>query len=282
MPAMTDGAGHEGRAARVLREVAEAWATDPEAALGRLDAVLDGHDAPPPPSRARLEARRGQLRTFLGRLGAAETGLRRARGEGRDAYLELQLAAVLGWRGDAPALREAGEIVPGLRARARRLRDGPLAIAAACLAGEAALRHGDADAAVRAYGEALGISEFASSEAASVAPLTGLATAHARGRAPGKAAPLARRALERARRVGDRAGVARALAALAEADGRPELYLEAADEADAAPHRPLALACRIAAAEAGRASAEELRRAARAMGARALEARAEAAGATRS
>jgi hypothetical protein len=281
MPAMSDGDAHDVHAARILRDVAEAWSRDPQAALARLDAALDDGDVVGGPQRARLEARRGQLRTFLGRLELAEAGLRRARRASADPYLDLQLVAVLGWRGDAAARREAAELLPPLRAQARRLRDGPLAIAAACLAGESALRDGDADAAARAYGEALGISEFASSEAASVAPLAGLATAHARGRAPGKAAPMARRALERARRVGDRAGVARSLAALAEAERRSELFLTAADEADAAPHRPLALACRVAAAEAGRAAPDDLAARARTMGAHDLGARAEAAAATR-
>ncbi len=281
MPAMTDAAAHEVVAARLLRDVAEAWASDPEAALARLDAALDRDDGAFGPSRARLEARRGQLRTFLGRLAAAEAGLRSARAEAVDPYLDLQLAALLGWRGDPAALHEAGGLVTALRSEARRLRDGPLAIAAACLAGEAALREGDADRAVRAYGEALGISEFTSSDAASVAPLAGLATAHARGRAPGKAAPLARRGLERARRVGDLSGAARSLAALAEADRRAELFLEAADEADAAPHRPLALACRVAAAEAGRTPQDDLAARARTIGAHELASRAEAAAATR-
>lgn len=267
----SDATRREAQAARLLREVEERWQVEPAAALDLLDAALDGDDATYGADRARIEARRGQLRIFLGRLTAAEDGLRAARRRTGDPYLDLQLAAALGWRGGDAAWREASDLAGDLRTRARRLRDGPLAIAAACLAGEAALRAGDPDAAVRAYGEALGISEFSSSEAVSVAPLSGLATAHARGRAPGKAAPLAQRALERARRVGDRAGTARALLALGEAEDRAARFLDAAGEADAAPHRPLALTCRARAAEAGTTPPGPLLTDARAMGARDVE-----------
>jgi hypothetical protein len=86
---------------------------------------------------------------------------------------------------------------------------------------------GTATDAVEAFGEALGVSEFSTSEAVSVVPLAGLALAHLGGRAPAKAAPLALRALGRAQRVRDPAGIARALLALGAAErdvGREERH----------------------------------------------------------
>jgi hypothetical protein len=124
-------------------------------------------------------------------------------------------------------------------------------LAAACLLGDLRLQKGDADGAVHAYGEALGISEFARDEGASVTPLAGLAAAHHAGRAPAKAGPLARRALARAEAAGDAAGAARACLALAAAEGDVGALGRAAEAADGAPHRPLALRARRRRWEAG-------------------------------
>lgn len=273
MPRMTEDPAPARDAAALLRAVAETWSREPERAVARLDAALDGPEAWPAAARARLEARRGQLRVFLGRLEAATIGLRAARHRAGDPYLDLQLAAALAWRGDPEARSEALRLARSVRSDARLTRDGPLAIAASCLVGEAALEDGQPEDALRAFGEALGISEFASSDAASVLPLVGLARAHARGRAPGKAAPLAQRALERARRTGDRAGEARALMALAEAEPNPERFLEAAMVATSAPHRPLALEARLRAFAAGVGPREGLAEEAEAIGAKGASAR---------
>jgi tetratricopeptide (TPR) repeat protein len=256
--------------ATLLAAARDAWPRDPDGAARRLAAGLAELDAAGgmrPADGARLRARLGQLRLFLGEVPAALRVLREAVALAEDGYAQLQLGAALAWRGEpGDAGRAEAHADAALRA-ARRGRDGPLALAALCLRGELRLAAGDPDAALRAYGEALGISEHARSDAASVAPLAGLAAAHHAGRAPSKAAPLARRGLRRAEAAGDAAGASRAWLVLGEVEGDPEAYALAAEAADAAPHRPLALRARRRRLEAGGGGdAAELLARARAMG----------------
>ncbi|MDZ7707671.1 MAG: hypothetical protein U5J97_07205 [Trueperaceae bacterium] len=235
----------DARAKLLLDEVARTWGTDPAAAEARLAGALEEASRFDPAERARLHARLGQLRIFLGRIDDAVGVLYEALGSWEDGYLELQLAAALVWRGDAEALAEGERRAGHASALARRHRDGPLQIGASCVRGEAALALGRPRDAVEAFGEALGVSEFSTSEAVSVVPLAGLALAHLGWRAPAKAAPLASRALGRAQRVRDPAGIARALLALGLAERDAARLVEAAKAADAAPHRPLALRARV-------------------------------------
>lgn len=239
----------DARTALLLREVAEIWSADPVAAEARLASELAGPSRLGPAERARLHARLGQLRIFLGRIDDALELLYVAAADGEDGYVELQLGSALAWRGDAAALAEGERRAAHASDLARRHRDGPLQIGALCVRGEVALARGRSRDAVEAFGEALGVSEFSSSEAVSVLPLAGLALAHLGWRAPAKAAPLALRALERAERVGDPAGRARALLALGTAERDVARLAEAAEAADAAPHRPLALRARVRASK---------------------------------
>lgn len=240
--------------ATLLADVRDAWLTDPDGAAARLADGLAGVEAAggiDPAARVRLRSRLGQLRLFLGDVPGALQALFEAIEIAPDGYAELQLGNALAWRGrpdDAPSALAHAEAA---RAAARRSRDGPLALASSCLLGEFRLAGGDVDAAVHAYGEALGISEFARDEAASVTPLAGLAAAHHAGRAPAKAGPLARRALARAEAAGDAAGAARAWLVLAVAEHDVDAFGRAAEAADAAPHRPLSLRARRRKVEAG-------------------------------
>lgn len=239
----------DAHAALLLREVAQIWSADPVAAEARLASELAGPSRLGQAELARLHARLGQLRIFLGRIDDALDVLYAASATGEDGYVELQLASALTWRGDAAALAEGERRAAHASDLARRHRDGPLQIGALCVRGEVALALGRPRDAVEAFGEALGVSEFSTSEAVSVLPLAGLALAHLGWRAPAKAAPLALRALERAQRVGDPAGRARALLALGTAERDVGRLAEAAAAADAAPHRPLALRARVRALE---------------------------------
>lgn len=258
--------------AAALQAAAASWSHDPEGAEAGLTAALEAIErdgAAAAAERARLRARLGQLRVFLGRLDDALRVLYDALALADDGYVALQLGGALSWRGDRPALEEAeGHLARALMA-ARRNRDGPLAIGALCGRGEILLAAARPREALESFGEALGISEFSRLDAPSVLPLVGLARAHAAGRAPAKAEPLALRALGRARVAGDEPGEARALAALATIQGTPDRLEEAARLADAAPHRPLALRIRCeralrdpaGAASAGAAPADLLERA---------------------
>lgn len=251
----------------LLRDVRDAWDDDPSVAIGLLDDALHAEAPWTPSERARLDARRGQLRIFLGRIATAVADLQTAAGRTDDPYVTLQLASALRWRGAADDWQESERLAGLVRTAATRSRSGPLAIAAHCLLGEIALEVHRPDDAVRAFGAALGISEFASSEAVTIAPLAGLAVAHLRGRAPRKAEPMAARALERADRAGDEAGRARSWMALAEARQERAGWTAAIDAADRAPHRPLALAARVALAEREERVPDALRDAVRTVGA---------------
>jgi tetratricopeptide (TPR) repeat protein len=255
--------------AALARAAAETWPRDPDGAAARLAAGLERLEraaALAPGERTRLRARLGQLRIFLGDVGGALRVLYDALEIEEDGYVALQLASALAWRGDASSREEAAGHAGRASTVARRNRDGPLAIGALCVQGELALAGGRPDEAARRYGEALGITEFSSSDAVTVTPLAGLAEAHLAGRAPRKAPGLARRALERARRLGDRAGEARALLALGAAEADVDALRAAAEAADAAPHRPLALRARLRRAAADGADLRPLRDAAERMG----------------
>lgn len=237
----------------LARSARELWDTDPDGAAAALAFGLEAIEKAgtvTAAERGRLRARLGQMRIFLGDLRGATRVLYDALEVGEDGYVALQLAAALTWRGDQASLEEAEGHAGRAATVARRNRDGPLAIGALCVRGDLALAAGRPDDAVRAFGEALGISEFASSDAVSVGPLAGLSAAHLAGRAPGKAAPLARRARDRAEATGDVAGRARALIALAAAEGDAAGFALAAEAADAAPHRPLAVRARLRQVEA--------------------------------
>lgn len=240
--------------AALARAATDAWSVEPDRAAARLAAGLDRLERGgglAPGERTRLRARLGQLRIFLGDLGGALRVLYDALEIEEDGYVALQLASALAWRGDPTSAEEAAGHAGRALTVARRNRDGPLAIGALCVRAELALAAGRPDEAVRGYGEALGVSEFSSSDAITVTPLAGLAEAHLAGRAPGKAPGLARRALERARRADDWAGTARALLALGAAEADLGSIREAALAADAAPHRPLALRARLRLSRAG-------------------------------
>jgi len=256
--------------ATLLADARDAWPTDPDGAAARLAdglAAVEAAGAIDPAARVRLRARLGQLRLFLGDVPGALRALLEASEIAPDGYAELQLGNALAWRGRPDDAAAALVHAKAARAAARRRRDGPLALAASCLLGDLRLSGGDADAAVHAYGEALGISEFARDEAASVTPLAGLAGAHHAGRAPAKAGPLARRALARAETAGDAAGAARAWLVLAVVEQDVGAFGRAAEAADAAPHRPLALRARRRRVEAGGGGDRPaLRARARAMG----------------
>jgi tetratricopeptide (TPR) repeat protein len=240
--------------ATLLADARDAWRVDPDAAAARLAdglAAIEAAGETDPAARVRLRSRLGQLRLFLGDVPGALRVLFETVEIAPDGYAQLQLGNALAWRGRPDDAGSALAHAEAARAAAGRRRDGPLALAASCLLGDLRLAGGDADAAVHAYGEALGISEFARDEAASVTPLAGLAAAHHAGRAPAKAGPLARRALARAEAAGDAAGAARAWLVLAACEHDMSAFGRAAEAADAAPHRPLALRARRRRFEAG-------------------------------
>lgn len=216
---------------------AEGRIADAERSLTKL---LTRLDEPPQPVEAgdlaRLRARVGQLRIRLGALAGAVVVLRDALTAAEDGYARLHLGHALLLTG---ALAEADGHLEQARDHARADGDGPLAIGSWCATGELRLIEGRAGEAVEAFGRALGITELAPGEAASVLPLAGLADAHRGWRNPGKAPALAERAVERADRIGDPALQARALLALGVALGDPERLDRGAALAERAPHVPL-------------------------------------------
>ncbi len=178
----------------------------------------------------------------LGRLDEAETVLRPVAASGtEDAQraATLQLANLARLR-RTPGAADAFEAVAGAAARAGDLA---VAVAAWCGLGELALEGGDGRGATLRFGRALGLTEAARAEALTVAPLAGLAEAHALWhpeRPRGKALGLARRAVERARVARDPAAEARARSALGsvlEDAGEIRRALGLALDA----HRPLAV-----------------------------------------
>lgn len=138
--------------------------------------------------------------------------------------------------------------------------DAMLALAASCALGELELDRDQPERAVPCFGRALGLSELTSADAITIAPLAGLAEAHARWRAPRKAIELAERALERARRIDDAVGAARALLSLAIATGDRTAIEMAAGEALRAPHLPLWVRSRSAWLRLTGEAADETRR----------------------
>lgn len=236
------------RAEDLLARVAHDFASQPDAAL---DAFVDGVrtlerdtglDAQ---RRVRLWARAGQLAVFAGRIDHALRFMYDASTLAEDGYLALQLGNALTWYGDEPSIEEAEGHFARALTHARRARDGPLAIGALCGRGEAELWRERPEAARASFGEALGITEFSSGDAPTITPLAGLASAHAATGLPGKAGRLAERALERALRVGDVAGEARARLVAARIGGDRDGLLRAAETAERAPHRPLALRAKV-------------------------------------
>lgn len=194
----------------------------------------------PPRVRVRLAAvkiRLGLLESAVRDAGGARSGSSRG-------YAHLQHGNALRYLGEWEAAHTSLTAAKGIgEGRAGDgddgLADGILVIAAECALGELALDEDAPERAVPHFGRALGLTELARNDALTVAPLAGLAEAHARWRAPGKAPGLARRALERAKRVSDRAGAARALLALTVATRDPAHAAAAELEALQAPHVPL-------------------------------------------
>ena len=121
-----------------------------------------------------------------------------------------------------------------------------MAIAALSGLGELRLDTGDGRRAHEAFGQALGLTEFSSDERPTVAPLAGLGHSHAQSGNREKGRTLGERALERARRHGDRVGAARSLFTLATASGNVASFEAAELSARSAPHRPLWLRARYA------------------------------------
>lgn len=232
----------------LLRRVARDFAGDPDEALRAFEEgirALEKDAAPSPEVRVRLWARAGQLAVFSGRIDQALRRLYDALAIADDGYVALQLGNALHWYGDTPSIDEAEGHFDRALAHARRARDGTLAISALCGRGEVWTWRGRPDRARAAFGEALGITEFSPGDGPTIAPLAGLATAHAEGGVTEKAARLAERALERALRVGDAAGEARARMAAARIMGDAAELRRAAEAAERAPHRPLALRARV-------------------------------------
>lgn len=221
------------------------------------------------PGAARDATLRALSLIRAGELRAAAHLLRSLPAGASDGFTALQLGNALRYLGEA---EEAAAHLEVALERGRAARDGTLGMAALCALGELELELGEpAGAAVR-FGQALGITELTRDEAATVAPLAGLAESHARWRNPRKGAELARRALPRAVAAADLAGQARARTALAVALRDPAEALLAAAVAALVPHRPLELTARVVALELGadRADALAVRGAAAEMGARGL------------
>lgn len=167
-------------------------------------------------------------------------------------YASLQLGNGARYRGQ---LELAGARFDAARDRALARNDAALAVAADCGMGELMLDRGEPREAVRCFGRALGLTELAPDDAVTVAPLAGLAQAHAAWRAPTKARRLAQRALDRADAAGDASGRARVLLSLAIAS-RDAVDIEAATAAAlATPHVPLWVRAQALWMDAGTSSA---------------------------
>ena len=187
-----------------------------------------------PSERLRLRLAATHLR--MGRLHDVVTDLRPWLDDDETGYVHLHVGNALRYRGNRA---EAGRLLDLARTTAERRRDAPLAVAAGCAEGELLLDRREPKRAVAAFGKALGITELTPDDAITVAPLAGLAEAHAAWRAPQKAVRLAQRAVERARASGRGGSLARASLALARATRHDEDIRAAIDAARAAPHVPL-------------------------------------------
>ena len=180
----------------------------------------------------------GRLRIRLGKLQGALQVLEEAVAAEAGGYADIQLGNALRYLGSWE--RAAAHFDRAYRS-AGDARDRPLAIAAECAAGELALDQGRPQDAARLFGRALGLTEFLRSEAATVAPLAGLAQAHAAWRNPGKGQKLAERAVARARAAGDLLGECRALLSLGLACGEPGQLRLAEGLLNKVKHEPLRL-----------------------------------------
>lgn len=159
-----------------------------------------------------------------GRLDQAELAWRDAVGDHPgDPHAWALGVRLAGWRGDAEAV--AARLAQGRRAWSEVPADWRARHALALAAGRAHLRLGAPRRALPLLGEALGQTEFAPLDPASVQALAAVAEAHALAAAPRKAAAQVVRAAERLRELGlQRGALARPLrvdvrwvAALAEA-----------------------------------------------------------------
>lgn len=223
------------RAARLTLELARhRWRLDDPAGAERFLREAVAELAPAEALEARVD-----LAAALVRLGRAAEAL--------DVLAELPPAgSSRGWalvhRANAERLLgrlpEATALTEEAHALASAGSDGPLAVAAFTVLGEARLDAGDARAAVFAFGRALGMTERLG-EAASAPVLAGLGHAQAAWGHRAKGAATAEKGYRRARAAGDRAAAARALLALHAATGSPAYALKALDEARAARHAPL-------------------------------------------
>lgn len=180
----------------------------------------------------------GAIRIRLGQLPDAIMVLQQAVAQPGDGYSHLQLGNALRYLGDAagatPRLAEA-------LTRARSSGDGALAIAALCAQGELALDQTLPREAVEKFGQALGLTEWATDLRLSINPLAGLAQAHLGWKNPRKGAELARKALDRAQTVHDQVGQSRALLSLGLATHDLSVLATARQLAAQAPHKPLAV-----------------------------------------
>lgn len=159
-----------------------------------------------------------------GQLDRAELAWRdTVRTSPRDTYAWALGVRLAGWRGDAEAVTE--RLAQGRRAWAEAPADWRARHALALAAGRAQLRLGAPRQALPLLGEALGQTEFAPLDPASVQALAAVAEAHALAAAPRKAAAQVVRAAQRLRELGLQRGTAtrplradvRWVAALAEA-----------------------------------------------------------------
>jgi len=179
------------------------------------------------------QVRTGKLRQAVETLkGCADFG-----------YGALHLAHALRYLGEREA---ATHHFARAYERARKERDGVLAIAALCGQGEGALDTGDRRLALERFGKALGLTELSGNEALTVLPLAGLAQAQLLWGNRKKAAALGERALTRAHATQDASGTARTLLSLGVITGEAAYLEESVQTAQGAPHRPLELRARVA------------------------------------
>ncbi len=190
-----------------------------------------------------LLTRIGAAHIRLGNLQKAVNILYDALELADNGYTALQLGNALRYQGEFE--EAAGHFTRAFH-KAKSARDGALAIAALCAQGELALDEGEAQAAIELFGKGLGLTELSSFEPLSIAPLAGLAQAHATWDYPKKAAEVGEKALRRAVAADDLVGKARALLSLGLAKEEVTLLQQSEREAKNAPHRPLELRAKVA------------------------------------